>query len=499
MKCRKILSVFIVVLVMFSMLGCGKQTETDVPVEEETVIVLETREDYNTAEASILEQIEKEPENVALKEELSQLYREEALLCETVSDAQGCFDNAKIYDSEFEYTIEEVNFLAEKSLLNNEKTEEVLTLCKEMNAKGEEYRINDLMYLELTEAYVDTLSEEEVYTYLTELTKTENGSEASVFLLGMYEQYGKIDINFDFEQYRAEAEQAIATYGGAFAGVSIDYEKDEYAEVDYVITVCDEDGWVIYRNYAMVCLTDVFDAVYTYDEQKRFLQITGTDKEATTTYQFDYTYDDKGNITLVTLNGEVLQEYIYDENERLVLLRDYGYWAHCEEHYNYVENWHGGIDKEVTRIDMNDGQESVFYDAFTDKVYLENGSVIDGNHTYDGFVVRFPDGHEEFISSSYYSPQFETSYSENEYTISISIDGSVVETYMFLYDENGLLIKSVNNKVDSEFIFTSNYWNVYSEDGSAKLSIPLYWCESTYLEPNGGLNSWQYDIFYFAQ
>ena len=499
MKGSKVLSVFIVVLVMFSFIGCGKHTTTDVSVEEENTIVLETREDYNAAQASILEQIDNEPENVALKDELSQLYREEALLCETVSDAQSCFDSAKAYDDGFEYTVEEVNFLAEKSLSNNEKTEEILTLCTDMNIKGDTHRVDELTYLELSEAYIDTLSEEDAYVYLDELVKADNYSEISVFLKGMYEQYGKIDINFDFEKYRAEAEQAIATYEGAFAGVSVAYEKDEYAEVDYVITVCDENGYAIYRSYAEVCLIDVFDAVYTYDEQKRFVQITGTDKEATIAYQFDYTYDENGNLSVIMLNGEPLEEYFYDENERLTMMRDHGRWANWEEYYKYTDNWHGGIDKEVTRIDMNTEQESVFYTLFIDKVYLENGTTIDMNNNYDCVTVRFPDGHEQFISCSYYSPQFETSYSDTEYTIKISVDGAVVEENVYQYDENGLPVKAVCNHINYEYTFTSNYWNIYSEDGSAKICIPWYWTEDPYSEPYGGLNSWQYDIFYFAQ
>lgn len=498
MRSRRVLSVFIIVLLMFSIIGCGK-LEADTPLGQENTVVLETREDYNAAQASILEQIENEPENITLKEELSQLYREEALLCDTLNDALGCFENAKIYNSNFEYTVSEVNFLAEKSLQDNEKTEEILNLCTEMNSKSDAERIDELIYLKLSEAYIDTLSVEDACVYLEELVKADNYSEISVFLKGMYDQYGKIDINFDFEKYRAEAEQAIENYGGAFAGVSIDYEKDEYAEVDYVITVYDENGWAIYRSYAEVCLIDVFDAVYTYDDEKRFLKVTGTDKEATTAYQFDYNYDEKGNLSVIMLNGEPLEEYFYDENERLTSMRDYGQWANWEEYYTYTENWNGGIDKGVTRIDMNTGEESVFFNAFIDKVYLDNGTIIDMNHNYNGITVRFPNGHEEFINNIYYNPQFETSYSENEYTVNILVDGVVMEEYVFRYDENGLPIEMVVNQPNYEYTFTSSYWNIYSEDDSARICIPWYYSEDSYSEPYGGLNSRKYYVYYFAQ
>ena len=205
---RYLLIITLVSMSFVTVFGCTPSAET--VLENVDGYIMDG--DFEKAEKQLLAVIEKTPDDVELKKKISEVYRAQAITMNSVPDALEYFQKSQEYDTEFEYTAEELNFLMQTAINTTDKMEEVLEIC-EKSKEGNET-------LELSNELCGTL--------LKKIIQNTDSVNASI---GYIERLKKLD-PWNAEAYLADifATQNVKYTGLECFAINIDLSKEDIVD-----------------------------------------------------------------------------------------------------------------------------------------------------------------------------------------------------------------------------------------------------------------------------
>lgn len=471
--------------------SCGVSPETAIQNAQEYVAV----NDYVSAESELLSVLEKEPENVLIKEELGKLYRQQAVSMQSADEMLTCFEKAQNYIEGFEYTKEELDTLASISVEGNSKETEVFIIVQQAEANNQNIRIDEMIYDALGKAAIVKCEDDVQKKELLDNWLEKDPTNANAVCLKAVVELGIDKITYDESGMYEEMMDTIAEYEGTYAMAlfEIDDEKG-YIKKPYNKCVYDESNRLLFARSAYYDGVDRANTVFGYEGSNLVSLVSNGN------LSFDLYYDENNNLICVEKEGETLSVYEYDEQNRLIYKEYMGGWGNWTK-YEYDET--GNYTMEYYGYDEYEGRYYSHIDEITitiDDLSLEFEETIDLSYNVDtlnlsdGNVIEIPGyysaGNSITVSKEQYMQAHQSAFMPERAGLIYTIQYNGKDNIEIKYDEFGLVemyIMRSDDYTTIEYIHT-----LTSEDGKILYRIPI----SIRMESLDNEIKYEYDYMY---
>ena len=435
---RNLSIIALILMSCVTVLGCAPSAETVL----ENVDSYITNGDYETAENQLLAALEKTPDNMELKKKISEMYRAQAMTMVSTTDALECFQKAEEYDAEFEYTVEELNFLCDTALQTNDMKREVFEICNERIAEGKDNIEND-RYVQLGISVA--MDEGSATTGKIILDELYNVVQDEAILQAWVQL--DLGVQIDYKEYAEDLNICRTENSAECSVIRFDIADIKEGNLnDYDTYAYNQDGNVVYASRAFV---------------------PGCGVNPSLSRGVTYTYDERGNVIHVDSVARTQVDLFYDENNNWIAYEKAGGKV---TNYNWEMSAAGNGYK---TIELVPGEQ---YFVESDWEYKELFIICEGKKIVNGFyfttgntieVVKLSTeestgdrGYVEYINQKYQILERDAS-------------GAVVYEINLEYDQYGMLKK----EVCKDYILNTEeilyYVTEEMEDGKFLTRVPV--------------------------